>query len=546
MSDRRPPTVASLAIDALRRLEVDTLFCLPGVQNDDFFDALVDAPDIRPVHTRHEQGASYMAMGAAQVSGRPAACCVVPGPGMLNAAAGLTSAYWGYARVLAIVGQLATIHRGRNLGALHDLPDQTAILAQLTKATFVADQPDRAAAEIQAAVDSLVSGVPRPVSLEVPADVWGAPSAGSISTPAAAMPAAAPADVERAAALIARAERPLIVVGSGAYGASGSVIELAERIQALVTTRRMGHGVVPTAHELFVPITAAHRAWETTDLVIGIGTRLEWPLGTWGVDDDLSLIQINVDHDELDRHGATAVGIHADADAACRALLGALPTSARSSRAAEAAQLVAEFDDRTAHLEPQRSYTAAIREALPPEAVLVEDVTQIGFAAHLFYDHLEPRTFLSSGAAGTLGAGTAVAIGATTATDAPVVGIVGDGGFLFTATELATAVQHDIPCTILLFADSAYGNVRRIQATRFGAHRTIASDLRNPDFALLAESFGVRHWRADSPESLIPALRAASELEAPALVEVEVGPMPDPWPFLRMRRVRGRADGEDR
>jgi acetolactate synthase-1/2/3 large subunit len=140
-----------------------------------------------------------------------------------------------------------------------------------------------------------------------------------------------------------------------------------------------------------------------------------------------------------------------------------------------------------------------------------------------------------------------VAIGAATATDVPVVGVVGDGGFLFTATELATAVQHDIPCTIVLFADGAYGNVRRIQQTRFGAARTIASDLRNPDFGVFAESFGVRHWHADSPASLIPALRAAVEHPGPALVEVTVGPMPDPWPFLRMPPIRGRAvEGDER
>jgi len=199
------------------------------------------------------------------------------------------------------------------------------------------------------------------------------------------------------------------------------------------------------------------------------------------------------------------------------------------------------FDERTAHLVPQRSYTAAIRTALPDDAVLVEDVTQIGFAAHLFYDHLSPRTFLSSGAAGTLGAATAVAIGASATTDRPVVGIVGDGGFLFTATELATAVQHGIPCNILLFNDGAYGNVRRIQKTRFGPHRTIASALQNPDFDLFARSFGVQYQRADSPEALVPALRRAIDHDGASLIEVPVEEMPDPWPHLRLPAVRGDA-----
>ena len=532
-------SVAHLVIDALKRSGIDQLFCIPGVQNDDFFNALVDAPEIRPIVTRHEQGAAYMAMGAAQVTGKPAACCVVPGPGMLNASGALTSAYWGYARVLAVIGQIATSQQGRHFGALHDLPDQTAILRQLTKHTAVVHDPATAAAEIQNALDLVHSGLPRPVSIEVPVDVWAKPAPGSITTPNATMPSPDPALIERAAAIIASAERPLFVIGSGAYDAGESVAELAELVQAAVTTRRMGHGVLPTQHPLMVPITSAHDLWPTADVVVGIGSRIEWPLGSWGYDDDLTLIQINVDETELDRHGITDVGIHSDADLACRALIDAIGPLNRPSRIPELNALRASFQDRTSHLEPQLSYTAAIRDVLPDDGVMVEDVTQIGFAAHLFYDHLKPRTFLSSGAAGTLGAGTAVAIGAAAATDRPVVGVTGDGGFLFTATELATAAQHNIPCNILLFNNNAYGNVKRIQQERFGEDRTIASTLQNPDMAKLADAFGVKYWHADSPESLRPALGESINHDGPCLVEVTVDAMPNPWPFLRLPQVRG-------
>ena len=533
------PTVASLVVDALRRCEIDTLFCLPGVQNDDFFNALVDAADIRPVVTRHEQGAAYMAMGAAQVTGKPAACCVVPGPGMLNASAALTSAYWGYARVLAIVGQIATFQQGRNFGALHDLPDQTAILDQLTKETIAVGDPLRAGPLIQRAVDSVSGGVPRPVSFEVPVDVWGKQASGAIADPTVQRLDVDAGQIEEAAALLTSAQRPLIVVGSGAYDAAEAVVALAEALRAPVTTRRMGHGVVPTAHPLFVPITAAYDLWPNADVVLGIGSRIEWPLGTWGVDDDLTLIQINVDADELNRHGITRVGIHADAKDACEALLSAIGPIDRADPSALLDELRASFNERTAHLDPQRSYTAALRDVIPRDGVLVEDVTQIGFASHLFYDHLAPRTFLSSGAAGTLGAGTATAIGASHASDAPVVGIVGDGGFLFTATELATAAQHDIACNILLFNDGAYGNVRRIQKLRFGDDRTIASKLDNPDFEALVQSFGVKHWSADSPESMAAALGDCIDHDGPGVVEVAVEEMPDPWPFFRMAANRG-------
>lgn len=534
-----PQTVAHLVVEGLRRANIDQLFCIPGVQNDDFFNVLVDAPDIRPIVARHEQGAGYMAMGAAQVTGEPAACCVVPGPGMLNASGALTSAYWAYARVLAVIGQIATGQQGRHFGALHDLPDQTAILEQLTKHTEVIHDPLTAASQVQRAIDAVHSDLPRPVSIEVPVDVWAQPAGGAVSPPAVTMPELDSAAIERAATIIASAERPMFVVGSGAYAAGESVARLADLVQAVIMTRRMGHGVVPTDHELFVPLTAAYEMWPDVDVVVGIGSRIEWPLGTWGYDDELTLIQINVDADELDRHGITEVGIHADADQACEALIEAIGSLDKPSRVDEIARYRDAFWDKTAHMEPQRSYTAAIRDVLPDDGVFVEDVTQIGFAAHLWYDHRQPRTFLSSGAAGTLGAGTAVAIGASAATDRPVIGVTGDGGFLFTATELATAVQHDIPCNIVLFNNNAYGNVRRIQRERFGDDRTIASKLQNPDFAKFAESFGVRYWHADSPESLRPALGDSIDHDGPCLVEVTVDAMPSPWPYLRMPANRG-------
>ena len=178
--DSAPTTAAKLTVDALRGLGVDTLFCLPGVQNDDFFNALVDAPDIKVITTRHEQGAAYMATGASLVTGGPAACAVVPGPGMLNAAGALTTAYWSNARVLAVVGQIPTDARGRTWGVLHELPDQTAILRQLTKQAALIDSPGAAAKTLQDAIDSVVSGRPRPVSVEVPADLWSAPTTGRV------------------------------------------------------------------------------------------------------------------------------------------------------------------------------------------------------------------------------------------------------------------------------------------------------------------------------------------------------------------------------
>jgi acetolactate synthase-1/2/3 large subunit len=541
VSDRPQHTVAHLVVDALRRVGIDTLFCLPGVQNDDFFDVLFDAHDIRPIVTRHEQGAAYMATGAANATGRPSAFCVVPGPGMLNAAGAMTTAYWSNARVLAIVGEIQSRAQHRGWGVLHELPDQTAILAQLTKQVELVVDPTLAGAQVQRAIDAVVSGRPRPVAIEVTADRWSAPAEPVLVDPVSTRPAVDTAAIEHAAALLAGAARPLIIVGGGAQDAGDAVAALAMVLQAPVTTRRMGHGVIPTAHPLFAPLPVGYELWADADVVLGVGTRMEWPIMHWGTDPDLSIIKVDIDPDELDRHGVTTLGICADARDACTALLDALaghvPAADRTAEIAKRrAAYLAEID----HLRPQLDHLAAIRDVLPDNGVLVEDVTQIGFAAHLAFDFRRPRTFVSSGPAGTLGAGFATGIGAQAALpDRKVLVVAGDGGFLFTGNELATAVQHGIPVVTLVFNDGAYGNVKRIQQQRFGADRTIASDLRNPDFVAYAESFGALGLRAGGPDDVRPALERAFADGRPAVIDVAAPPMPDPWPWFIRRRARG-------
>ncbi|MFQ5556533.1 MAG: thiamine pyrophosphate-dependent enzyme, partial [Acidimicrobiales bacterium] len=457
--------------------------------------------------------------------------------------AALTSAYWGGARVLGLIGAVPTWARGRGVGVLHDLADPAAVLSQITKHTAIVDDPGSAADTVQTALDELVSGRPRPVTLEFPVDVWPAEASGRLRPPRPSTPTVDPEDVGRAAAILADAERPLIVVGSGAYEASDLVVALAERIGAPVFERRMGHGVVPTAHPLSVPYGLGHELWAEADLAIGIGTRMELPLTRWGVDDRLTIVRIDIDRDELDRHRLGTTGLLGDAADVVAALLAALgdePDREHGDLLADLDRRRARWAERLALIEPQGSYLRAIREVMPDDGVIVEDVTQIGFAAHLLYDHRRPRCYLSSGAAGTLGAAVAVGIGAQdAAADRPVLTISGDGGFLFGATELATAVQHDIATTVVVFNDSAYGNVWRMQKAKFGPDRTIASELQNPDLVAFARSFGVGAERVDSPEGLRPALDKALTHPGPALVEVTVGEMPDPWEFLMFSRVRG-------
>ena len=532
-------TVAQLSVEALRSLGVDTLFCLPGVQNDDFFDALVDARDIRPVVTRHEQGAAYMALGAAQATARPAALCVVPGPGMLNAAAGLTSAYWGNARVLAVIGAVPSRLRGGSTGILHDLPDPAAVLRQLTKHTGYVGSGLDAAGVWQQAIDELTSGGPRPVAVEVPVDVWSQPADGVLEAPRASTPPVDTDRVEEASRVLGQARRPLIMVGGGAQDASEPVRELAEMLEAPVFARHMGLGVLDTRHRLHAYLTMGRELWPSSDVVLGIGTRMEFPNVEWGVDPAQTIVQVNIDAGELDRHNTGTVGVHGDAAEACRLLIDALArhNRRRDDRTSEVARLRAEHFERITHLEPQLSYLRAIRSVMPDDGIIVEDVTQVAFAAHIAYEHRRPRTYLATGGAGTLGAGVAHGIGAAAAVpDRAQLTIVGDGGMLFTATELATAVQHGINTTVLLFDNAAYGNVQRLQRQRFGPDRTIASVLRNPDWIAFGESFGVRTERASSPETLPAVLEESLAYPEPSMVVVDIADEPDPWPLLRVRR----------
>ena len=195
---------------------------------------------------------------------------------------------------------------------------------------------------------------------------------------------------------------------------------------------------------------------------------------------------------------------------------------------------------RLAKLEPQLSYLAAIRAELPEDGIFVDEVTQLGFVSRLAFPFYRPRTYISPGYQDNLGYGFATALGAQDARrDVPVLSITGDGGFLFTANEMATAMRHRIPLVTIVFNDGAFGNVRRIQEERYG-NRLIASDLANPDFVAFAESFGAAAMRVKSPPELRPALRRAfARRDGPTLIEVPVDPMPSPWEFILMGRVRG-------
>jgi acetolactate synthase I/II/III large subunit len=538
-------TTAEVLIEGMVVNGIETLFCLPGVQNDAFFDALHQASAPRPLHTRHEQGSAYMALGAALATGEPQAYCVVPGPGFLNTTAALSTAYALNAPVLALVGQIPENAIGKGYGLLHEIPDQLGIMKTLTKSADRVTGAKDAAAKITDAFTQLRSDCPKPVALECALTTWttSADFAGPLEKSSRA-----PMDIDmdainEAARILGAAKKPMICVGGGALGISEAVREIAEMLQAPVISSRNGRGVLDSRHYLSHTMPAGHALWKDSDAVLAIGSRLQTQRQMWGTDDDLKVIHLDADVEAIDRFTPCDVKIVADAAAGTAALIDKLQgmNAKRDSREDEMTALKGAFDKtfRDA-VGPQMALLDAIRAELPEDGIFVEDLTQIGYVSRFAFPAYQPRTFLCSGYQGTLGWGFAAALGAKIAMpDRKIVSIAGDGGFMFNVQELATAVQNKISVTVIVLNDGAFGNVKRMQQEGYEG-RTIASNLQNPDFVKLAESFGAQGLRAHSPEDLGRAIRKSFETEdGPTLIEVPCGEFPSPWGLIQLPRQRG-------
>ena len=522
---------------------VDTVFGLPGAQTYGLFDAFQQA-QLKVIGARHEQACGYMAFGYARSTGRPGVFSVVPGPGVLNAGAALLTAFGCNEPVLCLTGQVPTPFLGKGRGHLHEMPDQLATLRSFVKSADRIEYPDAAPAMVSRAFQEMMSGRRGPVALEMPWDVFTERTDVSPVRPFDRFPAPQP-DSERvkaAAALVAASRTPMIFVGSGAIDAADEILELAELIDAPVVAFRSGRGIVSNAHELGLTMAAAYRLWPATDLMIGIGTRLELPtMSRWPYrPDGLKSVRIDIDPVEM-RRFTPDTAIIADAQAGTGALLAAVRSrgfAKSSGRRAAIREASAAALQEIQQVQPQMAYLNILRSVLPEDAIVTDELSQVGFASWYGFPVYQPRTFITSGYQGTLGSGFATALGAKVAhPDRPVVAITGDGGFMFGVQELATAVQFNIGVVTLVFNNNAYGNVRRDQRERFGG-RVVASDLVNPDFVKLAESFGVGAARVTSPDHFRPALEKALADGGPYLIDIEVPTDSEitPWTFIHPAR----------
>ena len=538
---------AEAIIEAVRQHGVDTIFGLPGGQTYHLFDAVYNAGDgISIVNSRHEQGVAYMAYGYARATGKVGVYSVVPGPGVLNTTSALCTAYAGNERVLCLAGQIPSEWIGKGVGFLHEIPDQLGILQRLTKWAERIETPAAAPRLVNRAFREMHSGRPRPVALEMAPDVMGREEDVALPPPSPpSQPAQADPDLIKAAArLLGRAKQPLIIIGHGCVDAGAELLQVAEMLQAPCTALWNGRGTIDDRHYLSQPYAAGHKLWGGADVVLAVGTRLDNPQLQWGLDDELKIVRIDIDPAQVANIGTPEIGIIADAKSALADLAAALPrhNMARTPRRQELTDLkAAMFREFEQNVGPQMEILKVIREELPEDGFLVDEVTQVGYASWYGFPVYKPRHFISSGYQGNLGYGYTTALGVQVAhPDKKVVALGGDGGFMYQATELATAVKYRLNLVNIVFNNNAYGNVKRAQQEEFGGN-IIGSDLANPDFVRFAESFGAPGFRAKTPAQLRQALKAAFKEPGPALIEMPGADMPNPWPYILLPRVRGRA-----
>lgn len=538
---------------SLVREGVEVVFGLPGIQIYGIVAALRDEPGIRMVATRHEQATTFMADGYARASGKPGVALVVPGAGLYNAASGLTNAYSRSTPVLIIAGQVPRGAIGKNLGAVHEVADQSATVRSVTKWQRQALRPREVPDAVFEAFRQMRTGRPRPVLIEMPPEAGVEREEVELRNPArVSRIVPSPEDLREASQIIAKSRLPLIYAGEGVArsDAEQALVKLAEATNIPVVTSSGGKGVIPDRHPLsygscFSPrgdrqeMNQLHEVMQSADVVIGIGARFSLgnPAG-----ETSTLVNINIDDAELTRHQSNTIPLHGDARATIEALLpyllkagaGERPSCAEAVTAAR--NLISYYDIRLK--EPQYPVLEAMQRGIPEDAFVVWDVTQFGYYARTHYQVNHPKTYIDSGYSFNFGYAFPTALGVKVANPArPVVCVAGDGGFMFNSSELSTALKYGINVVTVVFRNDSYGNVARDLDDAFGG--AYGTDLHNPDFVKFAESFGAVGMRAVDPMELEKLIPLALERQAPVIIEVPFGEMPIPRapqfaPFYRL------------
>ncbi|MCA1645827.1 MAG: hypothetical protein LC797_10315, partial [Chloroflexi bacterium] len=402
----------------LVREGVRHVFGVPGVQLDYALDGLAKhSAEVAYWNTRHEQATAYMADGYARTTGNVGVCMVVPGPGLLNALAGVATAYACSSRVLCIAGQIPSAAIGRGFGMLHEIPDQSRILGALTKWSRLMTSPAEVPRTVHEAIRQLRAGRPQPVGLEIPPDILQAEADMAMQAPVEHDEPLVPDPdlIHQAAELLAGAEQPVFYIGGGlvASGGSEALRKLAERLEAPVVMSPNGRGALDDRHPLALTSLAGREILAEADAVLAVGTRFLNGQTQITLAAGARLILINVDGRDLGEPRQPTVAIHGDAAVSLAGLLADLDgLAARPSRRAEVERARTWTTELLATIEPQSGWVRALRTAMPEDGILVNEFTQVGYMAQVAYPVYQPRTYVSPGYQGTLGYGFPTALGA--------------------------------------------------------------------------------------------------------------------------------------
>ena len=532
-------TGGQAVVRALRAEGVDVVFGLPGVQIMHIYDGFFDTGEVRIITVRHEQTATFMADGYARTTGKPGVALVVPGPGTYNAGAGMATAYAASSPVMMIAGQVASSAIGQDQGALHDVHDQLEYMKPVTKW----NSRVLAAAEVPSAVHEgmrqLATGRPRPVEIEIPPDVLGSSDDIHLIEPEP-YPYPAPAQdlVRRAADFLAGAKRPLIWCGGGVHqsGAWVELRQLAERLNAPVMTTAEGKASLPDNHPL--SLGSSGYGWgpaadvvPEADVILAVGTRLVYP-GNAIPGAGQTVIDLNIDPTRAPQGGADTLGVPADARVGLDALVEAVGDGGLASEwgSDELEQMRTRTRARIAQAAPEQlALVDAIRAGVPDDGIVVAGVTIMAAWSNVCLPMNSPRSFITPSYMGTLGYAFPTALGAKVGNpDRPVVALCGDGGFMYAASELATAVQYGINVVAVIFNNGVFGASFADQSSRFQG-RVVGTELHNPDFMKLAESFGARGMRVEKTADLPGAIQDAIAGERPTVVEMVTPRLAPPY-----------------
>ena len=539
---------SQIIVEALRRHGVDYLFGYPGGACMPIFDALVDAPEIKIVLVRHEQGGTHMADGYARATGKPGVVLVTSGPGATNTVTGLLTAQMDSVPMVVLTGQTITPNLGKD--AFQEA-DVFGVTMPVVKHSYLVREVNDLPRVMNEAFHLATSGRPGPVLVDLPKDVVSAECEADFTDefhlPGYAPPARGLTDdLEKAAELISSSKKPLLYVGAGAVIAQASrqVIGLAEKLQAPVTTTLLGKGAFPETHPLSVGMLGMHgtayanKTVVDCDLIMAIGARWDDRI-TGKVSEfcpDATKIHIDVDPAEFGKIIDPDVSIAGDAKLVLEDLI---PLVSKLDSQPWLKQ-IEKWKKKYPLKFPKRGGLRAqqvlkeLDRLTNSKAIISTDVGQHQMWTAQFCKTNEERKWLSSGGAGTMGYGLPSAIGAQLGCpDELVVAVVGDGGFQMTMPELATAAIHKLPIKILIINNRYLGMVRQWQQLFFDNRESGVDMMGNPDFVKIGEAYGIKGFHLRRTGDITKVLQKALDYnEGPCIIEAEVVKSDNVFPMI--------------